>query len=72
MASESTVNVQVLSNALNLFTNAIQAAATNRSSINVTVPQEQAQARTQSSGQTSGVLSARSTFAGSPTAAGLV
>ena len=36
--AESSVNVQVLSNALNLFTNAIQAATTlNRSSVNITI-----------------------------------
>ena len=49
--SISSVNVQVLSNALNLFTNAIQAASTpNRTSVNVTIPQEQAQVSRQTIG----------------------
>ena len=47
MASGSQpVNVQVLSNALSLFTNAIQAAATNTSSVNVSVPQGQTSTQT--------------------------
>ena len=40
------MNVQVLSNALSLFTNAIQAAATNTSSVNVSVPQGQTSTQT--------------------------
>ena len=63
--SES-VNVQVLSNALSLFTNAIQAAASSNSSINVDQGHT-SQGQTSRQGQTTGSQAGDATSSGSAT-----